>query len=71
MLASNILDHAGQQLGQSLPRLAGALILLLLGLAIAWAVGPLTRRLLSTGERSERGPAARAEGAARAAGLIA
>ena len=46
MLAVSILDRAAASLGESLPRLAGAVLLLLVGLLVAWFAGRVTRRLL-------------------------
>ena len=45
MIAS-VIEQAGDQLGQFLPRLAGALVLLILGLLAAILIGRLTRRAL-------------------------
>ena len=45
MIAS-VIEQAGDQLGQFLPRLAGALLLLILGLLAAILIGRLTRRAL-------------------------
>jgi small-conductance mechanosensitive channel len=43
---ANVLDRAGETLGDFLPQLGGALVLLLLGLLLARLFGRLTRRLL-------------------------
>ena len=45
---ANVLDRAGDTVGDFLPQLAGALLLLVLGLLIAWMLGRLTRRALTT-----------------------
>ena len=45
MIAS-VIDRAGDQLGDALPRIAGALLLLVLGLLAAIVVGRLARRAL-------------------------
>jgi small-conductance mechanosensitive channel len=42
-----ILDQAGRALGGFLPRLGGALVLLIAGLIAAWLLGRLTRRALT------------------------
>jgi small-conductance mechanosensitive channel len=44
---ANVLDRAGDTVGDFLPQLAGALLLLVLGLLIAWMLGRLTRRALT------------------------
>ena len=44
---ANVLDRAGDTVGDFLPQLAGALVLLVLGLLIAWMLGRLTRRALT------------------------
>ena len=44
--AATVIDRAGDTLGDFLPQLAGALVLLLLGLLLAWLLGRLTTRLL-------------------------
>ncbi len=57
MMLAGILTHAEESLGQSLPRIAGAIFLLLVGLGIAWLVGRIvTRTLAAIGldELSER-----------------
>jgi small-conductance mechanosensitive channel len=46
IVASSILNRAGESLGQSLPRIAGAILLLLLGLLVARIAGRITRRTL-------------------------
>jgi small-conductance mechanosensitive channel len=43
---SEILDRATSQLGESLPRIAGALLVLVVGLLVAWLIGIVTRRTL-------------------------
>jgi len=45
-LAVGILERAGQSLGESLPRIAGAFVLLVVGLLVAWIVGRVARRVL-------------------------
>ena len=45
MIAS-VIGRAGDQLGDALPRVAGALLLLVLGLLAAVVLGRLTRRAL-------------------------
>jgi len=47
MTSAAILDQAGDQLGGFLPRLGGALAILLVGLAVAWVAGRLLRKALS------------------------
>lgn len=47
VLAAGILDRARATLGESLPALAGALVLLVVGLLLAWVVGRVARRVLS------------------------
>ena len=44
-----VIQRAGDQLGDFLPRLAGALILLVIGLLAAIVLGRITRRLLVRG----------------------
>jgi small-conductance mechanosensitive channel len=44
--AATVIERAGDTLGDFLPQLAGALVLLLLGLLLAWLLGRLTTRLL-------------------------
>lgn len=44
---SDGLDRAWDEVGRWLPQLVGALVLLVLGLALAWLLGSLTRRLLA------------------------
>ena len=57
-IAVQIIDSAGESLGGFLPRLAGALVLLLVGLLLAWLIGRLVRGALqrvgldTLGERS-------------------
>src|SRR5215208_5561701 len=46
MMAS-VLDRAGEQLGDFLPRLGGALVLLIIGLLIAALLGRLIRAALN------------------------
>ena len=46
MTMATVIERAGDQLGDFLPRLAGALILLVVGLLAAILLGRLTRRLL-------------------------
>ena len=46
MTFATVIDRAGDQLGDFLPRLAGALILLVVGLLLAILLGRITRRLL-------------------------
>jgi small-conductance mechanosensitive channel len=46
-MMATVVDRAGDQLGDFLPRLAGALALLVLGLLAAIVLGRLTRRLLT------------------------
>ncbi len=43
---NEILDRATAQLGESLPRIAGALLLLVIGLLVAWLIGIVARRTL-------------------------
>jgi small-conductance mechanosensitive channel len=45
-LAATILERAGEQVGQYLPRIGGALVLLFLGLIVAFVVSRLLRRAL-------------------------
>jgi hypothetical protein len=45
-VATNVIDRAGETLGDFLPQLAGALLLLLIGLLVARLVGRLVRRAL-------------------------
>jgi small-conductance mechanosensitive channel len=45
-IAVQIIDSAGESLGGFLPRLAGAIVLLLVGLVLAWLVGRLVRGAL-------------------------
>jgi small-conductance mechanosensitive channel len=44
--AANVLDRAGDTLGDFLPQLAGAFLLLLIGLLLAFLLGRLTTRVL-------------------------
>jgi small-conductance mechanosensitive channel len=46
LIALTVIDRAGDSLGESLPRIGGALLLLVLGLVAAWILGLLTRRTL-------------------------
>ena len=46
MVASTIFERASASLGESLPRLGGALLLLVAGLAFAWVLGRLAGRAL-------------------------
>lgn len=46
MIAVVIIDRAGDSLGESLPRIGGALLLLVLGVIAAWILGRLTSRTL-------------------------
>jgi small-conductance mechanosensitive channel len=46
LLAVTIIDRAGETLGGFIPRLAGALVLLLAGLVVAWLLGRIARRAL-------------------------
>lgn len=46
MIVAGILDRAGDALGEALPRLAGAIVLLILGLVLASLVGRLLGRVL-------------------------
>jgi small-conductance mechanosensitive channel len=48
--ASNIIDTAGEELGSFLPRLIGALVLLVLGLLIAKLIGAILRRALEAAD---------------------
>jgi small-conductance mechanosensitive channel len=48
MLAADVVDRATATLGESLPRLGGAVLLLVLGIAIAFLGGRLVRRALLT-----------------------
>jgi small-conductance mechanosensitive channel len=48
--ASNIIDTAGEELGSFLPRLIGAIVLLLLGLLIAKLIGAILRRALEAAD---------------------
>jgi small-conductance mechanosensitive channel len=45
-VGASILERAGEQVGQYLPRLGGALVLLVAGLLLAYLVGRLIRRVL-------------------------
>jgi small-conductance mechanosensitive channel len=45
-LQADILGRAGDTLGDFLPQLAGALVLLVVGLLLAWLIGALVRRAL-------------------------
>lgn len=45
-LASNILNRAGDELGHSLPRIAGAILLLVVGILVARLIGRIVRRAL-------------------------
>jgi mechanosensitive ion channel-like protein len=47
MILGGILDTAGETLGGALPRIGGALVLLVLGLVVARIVGRLSRRALA------------------------
>jgi small-conductance mechanosensitive channel len=46
VIVAGILDDAGRTLGEALPRLAGALVLLVLGLIVARLAGRVARRTL-------------------------
>jgi hypothetical protein len=45
-MSATIIDRAGDQLGAFLPRLGGALVLVLVGLIVASILGRVTRRML-------------------------
>jgi small-conductance mechanosensitive channel len=45
-LQADVLGRAGDTLGDFLPQLAGALVLLVVGLLLAWLIGALVRRAL-------------------------
>ena len=45
-MIATVIERAGDQLGEFLPRLAGALLLLIVGLLAAIVLGRLTRRAL-------------------------
>jgi small-conductance mechanosensitive channel len=47
MILGGILDTAGETLGGALPRIGGALVLLVLGLVVARIIGRLSRRALA------------------------
>jgi hypothetical protein len=51
--ASNILDTAGEELGSFLPRLVGALVLLVVGLLVAKLIGAILRRALEAADLDE------------------
>ena len=46
-MIATVIDRAGDQLGDFLPRIAGALVLLIIGLLAAIVLGRLTRRALN------------------------
>jgi small-conductance mechanosensitive channel len=46
LIVLNVIDQAANSLGESLPRIGGALLLLVLGLLAAWILGRLTGRTL-------------------------
>jgi len=46
-MIATVIDRAGDQLGDFLPRIAGALVLLIIGLLAAIVLGRLTRRALA------------------------
>ncbi len=46
LVAAQVLDRALIRLGESLPRIGGAIVLLLVGIPLAWVVGRVVRRLL-------------------------
>lgn len=48
LLGASVLDRALESLGEALPRLAGAILLLVAGLAAAWIAGRVVARLLRT-----------------------
>lgn len=58
LLAASVIDRAGETLGEALPRLAGALLLLVIGIPVAALLARFVRRLLlaanvdDLGERS-------------------
>jgi small-conductance mechanosensitive channel len=52
-LAAAILDRAGEELGSFLPRLVGALVLLVVGLLIAKLIGAILRRALEAADLDE------------------
>ena len=47
MIAAAVIDRAESSLGEALPRLGGAIVLLVLGLVVAWALGRVTWRALA------------------------
>lgn len=47
MIVGGILDDAGRTLGEALPRIAGALVLLVVGLLVARILGRVARRMLA------------------------
>jgi small-conductance mechanosensitive channel len=52
-LATNVLDRAGEELGSFLPRLIGALVLLVVGLLVAMLIGAILRRALKAANLDE------------------
>jgi len=46
-MIATVIDRAGDQLGDFLPRIAGALVVLIVGLLVAIVLGRITRRALS------------------------
>jgi small-conductance mechanosensitive channel len=53
LMAAAILDRAGEELGSFLPRLVGALVLLIAGLLIAKLIGAILRRALEAADLDE------------------
>jgi small-conductance mechanosensitive channel len=55
LLAATILDRAGETIGEALPRIAGALVLVVIGIPIAAIVARVVRRLLLAAGSDEFG----------------
>jgi small-conductance mechanosensitive channel len=55
IIAVSTLDRAAATLGEALPRLGGALLLLVVGIPLAWLVARLVRRALLTANLDELG----------------
>jgi small-conductance mechanosensitive channel len=66
---SNILDVAGEELGSFLPRLIGAIVLLVVGLLVAKLIGTILRRALEAANLDETSARLGVDGHLSRAGL--
>jgi small-conductance mechanosensitive channel len=69
LATSNILDTAGEELGSFLPRMIGALVLLVVGLLVAKLIGAILRRALEAADLDEASARLGVDGHLARAGL--